>query len=102
MKFEDERMLKLDERQTALINAVGNASRLKILLTLWKTEEELTVYKISQKTWLKRERVDYHLRKLLESKLVLRKVYGAIPLYTINKESPEVNALIDFFIKTKL
>ena len=95
-------MLKLDERQTALINAVGNASRLKILLTLWKTEEELTVYKISQKTWLKRERVDYHLRKLLESKLVLRKVYGAIPLYTINKESTEANALIEFFTKTRL
>jgi len=95
-------MLNLDERQNVLINAMGNTSRLKILLALWKSKEELTVYKISQRTWLKRERVDYHLQKLLESKLVLRKVYGEIPLYTINRESPEANALIDFFIKTKL
>lgn len=94
-------MLKLDERQTTLIKALGNASRLKILLALWKSKEELTVYKISKKTWLKRESVDYHLRKLVESKLVLRKVYGVIPLYTINKQSPEANALIEFFIKTK-
>lgn len=95
-------MFKLNEGQTSLINAVGNTSRLKILLALWKSTEELTVYKISQRTLLKRERVAYHLQKLLESKLVLKKVYGVIPLYTINKGSPEANALIDFFTKTKL
>ena len=95
-------MPKPDERQTVLVNALGSASRLKILLALWKSKEELTVYKISQKTRLKRERVDYHLRKLVESKLVLRKVYGTIPLYTINEESPEANALIEFFTKTRL
>jgi len=95
-------VLKFDERQTMLLDAIGNSSRLKIFLALWKSKEELTVYKISQKTWLKRESVDYHLRKLVESKLVLRKVYGVIPLYTINKESPEANALIEFFIKARL
>jgi len=94
-------MLKLDERQTTLLDAIGNTSRLKIFLALWKSKEELTVYKICQKTWLKRENVDYHLRKLIESKLVLRKVYGEIPLYTINRESGEANALIEFFIKTR-
>ena len=95
-------MFKLDERQTVLINAIGNASRLKILLALLKSKEELTVYKISQKTRLKRERVNYHVRKLINSKLVTKKVYGVIPLYAINRESPEAKALIDFFIKTRL
>jgi len=95
-------MFKLDERQTVLINAIGNASRLKILLVLLKSKEELTVYKISQKTRLKRERVNYHVRKLINSKLVTKKVYGVIPLYAINRGSPEAKALIDFFIKTRL
>ncbi len=95
-------MFKLDERQTVLINAIGNASRLKILLALLKSKEELTVYKISQKTRLKRERVNYHVRKLVNSKLVTKKVYGVIPLYTINRGSSEAKALINFFIKTRL
>lgn len=95
-------MLKLDERQTLLLNTLGNASRLRIFLALWKSKEELTVYRICRFTGLKRRLVDYHLPKLIESKLVLKKVYGEIPLYTINKEGHEANALIEFFKKVKI
>lgn len=94
-------MLKLDERQTKIVNTVGNTSRLKIFLALWKARGELGVYKICKYTKLKRNLVNYHLRKLVESRLVLRKVYGVIPLYTINRESLEANALIEFFVKAR-
>lgn len=94
-------MLKLDERQAVLLDAVGNASRLKIFLALWKARDELVVYKTCKYTRLKRNLVNYHLRKLVESRLVLRKVYGVIPLYTMNKDSLEANALIELFIKAR-
>lgn len=95
-------MLKLDERQATLLDAVGNTSRLKIFLVLWKSKEELTVYRICRFTGLKRKLVDHHLPKLIESKLVLKRVYGEIPLYTVNRDGNEAKALIEFFKKLKI
>ena len=95
-------MLKLDEEKKRFIDAIGNPSRLKILLALWKSNKELTVYKICQRTGLGRSAVARHLNNLVESQLVSRRIYGEIPLYSINKEDFQTRALIDFFAKIKL
>lgn len=95
-------MLKLDEDEKKFIEAIGNPSRLKILLILWKSEKELTVYKICQRTGLGRSAASRHLGNLVENGIVLRRIYGEIPLYTLNKESSKGKALMDFFSKAKL
>jgi len=95
-------MLRLSEEQKRLINAIGNPSRLKILLVLWKAEIELTVYKICQRTGLGRSAVTRHLHKLVETELVSRKIYGEIPVYTIDRNDKRVKNLIEFFNKMKL
>jgi len=95
-------MLKLDEEKKRFIDAIGNPSRLKILLALWKSDKELTVYKICQRTGLGRSAVARHLNNLVESQLVSRRIYGEIPLYNINQEDFQTRALIDFFAKIKL
>ena len=95
-------MLNLDESKKQLINAIGNESRLKILLVLWKSNQELTVYKTSRFTGLGRSSVVRHIHNLVESGLVSRKIYGEIPLYRINNDNPKINALIDFFRRTRL
>lgn len=95
-------MLRLSEEQKRLINAIGNPSRLKILLVLWKAEIELTVYKICQRTGLGRSAVTRHLHKLVEIGLVSRKIYGEIPVYTIDRNDERVKNLIEFFNKMKL
>jgi DNA-binding transcriptional ArsR family regulator len=95
-------MLKLDEEKKRFIEAIGNPSRLKILLVLWKSDKELTVYKICQRTGLGRSAVVRHLNNLVASRLVLREVFGEIPLYTINKGDSNARALIEFFVKARL
>jgi len=95
-------MLKLDEEKKRFIDAIGNPSRLKILLALWKSDKELTVYKICQRTGLGRSSTARHLRNLVETGLVSRTVFGEILLYTINKEDFKAKAIIEFFVKTKL
>jgi DNA-binding transcriptional ArsR family regulator len=95
-------MLKLDEEKKRFIEAIGNPSRLKILLVLWKSDKELTVYKICQRTGLGRSSVARHLTNLVESGLVSRAVFGEIPLYTINKGDSRAKTIIEFFAKTKL
>ena len=95
-------MLNLDESKKQLINAIGNESRLKILLVLWKSNQELTVYKISRFTRLGRSSVVRHIHNLVKSGLVSREIYGEIPLYRINNDNPTINALIDFFRRTRL
>jgi DNA-binding transcriptional ArsR family regulator len=95
-------MLKLDEEKKRFIEAIGNPSRLKILLVLWKSDKELTVYKICQRTGLGRSAASRHLTNLVETGIVLRKIYGEIPLYTFNKANSKGRALIDFFVKSKL
>jgi len=90
-------MLKLGEDDKRLIEAIGNLSRLKILLTLWRSDQELRIYKICRLTGLGRSAVRRHLVKLVESGLVSRKTYGAIMLYSINWESPKAKALVAYF-----
>ena len=80
-------VLNLDESKKVLINAIGNESRLKILLVLWKSNQELTIYKICRFTGLGRSSVGRQIRNLVEWDLVSKKIYGEIPLYTINNEN---------------
>ncbi|MEM2111953.1 MAG: ArsR family transcriptional regulator [Candidatus Bathyarchaeia archaeon] len=94
-------MLKLDEEKKRFIEAIGNPSRLKILLVLWKSDKELTVYKICQRTGLGRSAVSRHLLKLLENGLIYRRIYGEIPLYAINKDDSRARAIIEYFAKIK-
>jgi DNA-binding transcriptional ArsR family regulator len=94
-------MLKLDEEKKRFIEAIGNPSRLKILLTLWKSDKELTVYKICKRTGLGRSAVSRHLRNLTEAGLVSRMIYGEVPLYSLSKEDFKSKALVDFFSKIK-
>jgi len=94
-------MLKLDEEKKRFIDAIGNPSRLKILLVLWKSDKELTVYRICQHTGLGRSAVSRHLRKLLENELICRRVYGEIPLYAINGNDSRARAMIEYFAKIK-
>jgi DNA-binding transcriptional ArsR family regulator len=95
-------MLKLDEEKKRFIEAIGNPSRLKILLVLWKSEKELTVYKICQRTGLGRSAASRHIGCLVDAGLVSRRIYGEIPLYAINKDDFGATALIGFFAKMKL
>jgi DNA-binding transcriptional ArsR family regulator len=95
-------MLKLDEEKKNFINAIGNPSRLKILLVLWKSDKELTVYKICQRAGLGRSAVVRHLSSLVSSGLVSRVVFGEIPLYALNNSDSKAKAVIEFFAKTKL
>jgi len=95
-------MLKLDEEKKKFIVAIGNPSRLKILLALWKSDKELTVYKICQRTGLGRSAVARHLNNLVGSGLVSKAVFGEIPLYTINKDDSNARAVVEFFVKTRL
>jgi len=95
-------MLKLNEEKKRFIEAIGNPSRLKILLVLWKSDKELTVYKICQRTGLARSAVSRHLRNLVETGLVYRNIYGEIPLFTINREDSKGRAVVQFFAKTRL
>jgi len=94
-------MLKLDEEKKRFIEAIGNPSRLKILLTLWISDKELTVYKICQQTGLGRSAVSRHLHNLIESGIVSRRIYGEIPLYAINRNDYRAIAIIEFFSKIK-
>jgi len=95
-------MLKLDEEKKRFIEAIGNPSRLRILLVLWKSDKELTVYKICQRTGLGRSAVARHLNNLVDSQLVSRRIYGEIPLYCINQEDLKARALTDFLARIKL
>ncbi|MEM3551717.1 MAG: ArsR family transcriptional regulator [Candidatus Bathyarchaeia archaeon] len=94
-------MLKLDEEKKRFIEAIGNPSRLKILLVLWKSDKELTVYKICQRTALGRSAASRHLRNLVETGIVSRRIYGEIPLYAINRNDSKARALADLFTKIK-
>jgi DNA-binding transcriptional ArsR family regulator len=94
-------MLKLDEDKKKFMEAIGNPSRLKILLVLWKSDKELTVYKICQRTGLGRSTVARHLHTLIGAGVISRKIYGEIPVYAINKDSFRAIVLMEFFSKIK-
>ena len=94
-------MLKLSDRKRKILDAIGNASRLKILMSLCRSGEELTVYKISRFTGLSRNSVRKNLKKLMDNDLVSKIVYGEIYLYKANTKNEYTNALIQFFAKTR-
>ncbi len=87
------------ERENLIIDLLGNSSRLKILLALWRSSEELTPYKISRLTGLKRSSVRYHLKKLVDGGLIKRITYMDIPLFKINYDCEEGKAISEFFKK---
>ena len=95
-------MLKLDEEKKRFINAIGNHSRLKILLVLWKSDKELTVYKICQRAGLGRSAVSRHLGILVKTGLVSKRIYGEIPLYGVSQEDLNAEALVEFFKRVRL
>lgn len=95
-------MFKPDSEQRKFTRAMGNASRLEILIALWKAKKELNVYKMHQHTGLGRSAINRHLKVLMEAGLVLRKTYGEIVFYTINCEDRKTCALIQLFEKSKL
>jgi DNA-binding transcriptional ArsR family regulator len=95
-------MLKLDEEKKRFIEAIGNPSRLKILLVLWKSEKELTMYKICQRTGLGRSTASRHIQNLVETGIVSKRIYGEIPLYTINKSKLRARAIVEFFTKIRI
>ncbi len=90
-------MLKLSEGDKKFIDAIGDPVRLRILLALWKSRQELKVYGICRLTGVGRSSVRRHLDNLVGNGLVIRKVYGEIVLYSINKDDHKTNALTDFF-----
>jgi len=94
--------LKLDEEKKRFIEAIGKPSRLKILLVLWKSGKELTVYKICQRTGLGRSAAIRHLGCLVDAGLVSRRIYGEISLYCINKSDLRAKAIVEFFAKTRV
>ena len=95
-------MQKFDADNKEFIESIGNSSRIKILATLWKFDEELNVYKICRHTGLGRKAVNLHLNKLILNKLVSKKAYGSITLYTLNERNPKLIALVEFFKKAGL
>lgn len=95
-------MFRLEEEKERFVDAIGNSSRLKILLVLWKSDRELTVYRICQRARLGRSAVSRHLRILVNVGLVSRKIYGEIPLYSINHGDSNAKALMDLFKEARL
>lgn len=95
-------MTKLGEDHKEFIEMLGNHSRLKILLTLWKSREEVGVYRVCRRTGLGRSAVRRHLNRLTENGVVSKRTYGAIALYSMNRENPRVEALLQFFRKASL
>jgi DNA-binding transcriptional ArsR family regulator len=86
-----------------LLKALGNESRLRILLTLASRKgEELTVYKIAKFGRMKEDVVRKNLLQLIEARLVERRIYGYISLYKLNEENLIVQKLLDFFTESRL
>jgi len=90
----------LSLHEEPLVNLLGNKSRLRILITLWKSREELTVYRICKSTGLKRSVVYRHMRALIDGGFVERKRYGEIFLFTLNLKSSYGRAFKEFLDKT--
>jgi DNA-binding transcriptional ArsR family regulator len=90
-------------KKDKFLEALGGKTRLKILITLARSKEkELTLYKLAKFSGIKKDAIRKNMPMLLETGLVIKKEYGAIKLYSLNKENPIVESLIEFFIKTKL
>jgi len=61
----------------------------RALLALWKSDKELTVYKICQRIGLGRSSVAHHIQNLVETRIVAKRIYGEILLYTIKRNDLE-------------
>lgn len=90
------------DREEKLIDALGNRARLKILLTLARSSTPITIYKIGRNSGLGRSTINRNIGILVRGKLVERVLYGEIPLYTLNIETKEVEALVKAFHEMKL
>ncbi|MEM2897300.1 MAG: hypothetical protein QXG01_07020 [Candidatus Bathyarchaeia archaeon] len=85
------------------LEALGGKTRLRIIITLANSrEKELTLYKLAKFSGIKKDSIRKNMPILLETGLVIRKEYGAVKLYSLNRDSPIVKNLIEFFIKTRL
>jgi DNA-binding transcriptional ArsR family regulator len=82
--------------EKAVLGLMGNPCRLRILLTLARHREELSVYKIAKFSGLGRASITKHLPMLVERGLVGRRVYGRISLYSLS-EGPLTRGLVAFF-----
>ena len=82
--------------EKGVLGLVGNPSRLRIILTLARHREELSVYKIAKFSGLGRASITKHLPLLAEGGLVRRRAYGRISLYSLS-ESPLTRGLMAFF-----
>lgn len=94
--------MRPDEDRKRFIDTIGNVSRIKILYVLWRSRQELRIYRICHLTGLGRSSARHHLNKLVKNELVVRKIYGQVILYSVNKNNPRLNALVDFFKATLL
>lgn len=87
----------------ALLKALGNEARLRILLVLARNRgEDLTIYKIAKFSGLDRKVIRKHLGKLLATDLVHMKNYGPICVYSINSDNGPVQRIIDLFNEARL
>jgi len=61
--------LGLDEKQSLFLHAIGNESRLRILMAL-KQDSQQTIYRLCHTTGLDRKVIRKHLPQLTEASLV--------------------------------
>ncbi|MEM3506420.1 MAG: winged helix-turn-helix domain-containing protein [Candidatus Bathyarchaeia archaeon] len=90
-------------KKDKFLEVLGGKTRLKILITLARSKEKnLTLYKLAKFSGVKKDSIRKNIQILIENGLVIKKEYGAVKLYSLNKENPIVESLIEFFSKTKL
>jgi len=85
------------EHRDRLIEALGNQTRLRILLTLAKSSTPLTIYKIGRYSGIGRSTINRNIKQLIKARLVERVLYGDISLYALNFESDDVRVIINAF-----
>ncbi len=95
-------MTESRSHEETLIDALGNRARLKILLTLARSSAPSTIYKIGRYSGLGRSTINRNIGMLVKARLIERTLYGEIPLYKLNLESDDVQALIKAFREMKL
>lgn len=84
--------------QDVIEKSIGSISKLRILKTLVRTEQLLTIYAISKRTRLKREDVKRGLLDLVRVGWVIENK-SINNLYSLNKEDVYVKEIINFFLK---
>jgi DNA-binding transcriptional ArsR family regulator len=93
----------MDENKEQLLRLLGSYSRLKILTILLKyREQDLTLYKITKYSKLSKDIIRRNITNLVEAGLVNVRHYGAIRIYSLNKDNTVVNEFVDFLKKAKL